>query len=84
MLPAWLGVGKAIAAAADAGLLPVLQDMYVNFPFFRSTIDLVEMARRLCRRRGGVCAFRVTVCCVASAQGAPWAAGVGRRGWVRT
>ncbi len=42
-LPAWLGVGAAIAAATAEGQLPALQQMYEVWPFFRSTIDLIEM-----------------------------------------
>jgi phosphoenolpyruvate carboxylase len=43
MLPAWLGMGEALAAAIDAGDLPMLQDMYREWPFFRVTLDLIEM-----------------------------------------
>ena len=42
-LPAWLGVGAALADAIADGQLPTLQAMYDEWPFFRSTIDLVEM-----------------------------------------
>jgi phosphoenolpyruvate carboxylase len=42
-LPSWLGVGTALATAADAGKLELLREMYREWPFFRSTIDLIEM-----------------------------------------
>jgi phosphoenolpyruvate carboxylase len=42
-LPVWLGIGEALAAAIAAGHLPVLQDMFKHWPFFRGTMDLVEM-----------------------------------------
>lgn len=42
-LPAWLGVGSALAAAIESGNLEVLQDMYLHWPFFQSLIDLIEM-----------------------------------------
>jgi phosphoenolpyruvate carboxylase len=40
MLPAWLGIGEALAAP---GALEELRQMYDAWPFFRSTLDLVEM-----------------------------------------
>jgi phosphoenolpyruvate carboxylase len=43
MLPAWLGVGAALDAAIQEGRLSVLQGMYREWPFFHSTIDLIEM-----------------------------------------
>ena len=43
MLPAWLGVGEAIAEEVEAGGLEELRAMYRDWPFFRSTMDLVEM-----------------------------------------
>jgi phosphoenolpyruvate carboxylase len=42
-LPVWLGIGEALAEAIAAGQLGTLQDMYKNWPFFRGTVDLVEM-----------------------------------------
>ena len=47
VLPAWLGIGKALTAAAEKGMLSDLQEMYAEWPFFRSTIDLVEMVRAI-------------------------------------
>ncbi len=41
MLPAWLGIGEALAS--PAGALEELRQMYDAWPFFRSTLDLVEM-----------------------------------------
>ncbi|MEA3247859.1 MAG: phosphoenolpyruvate carboxylase [Gemmatimonadota bacterium] len=43
MLPAWLGVGDALDDATRRGALAELQAMYHGWPFFRSTLDLVEM-----------------------------------------
>lgn len=43
MLPAWLGVGAALQQGIEDGKLPQLQAMYRAWPFFRSTLDLVEM-----------------------------------------
>ncbi|MDX5297947.1 MAG: phosphoenolpyruvate carboxylase, partial [Gammaproteobacteria bacterium] len=43
MLPAWLGSDTALAAALDEGRGPVLLDMMVQWPFFRTYIDMLEM-----------------------------------------
>ena len=43
MLPSWLGTGEALAAAIDAGELEAIREMYGNWPFFRSTLDLIAM-----------------------------------------
>ncbi len=43
MLPAWLGIGEAVAEVVDAGARDELRAMYREWPFFRSTMDLVEM-----------------------------------------
>jgi len=43
MLPAWLGVGAALDAAIADGRLEELQRMYREWPFFTSTLDLIEM-----------------------------------------
>lgn len=43
MLPAWLGVGEALAGAAREDGLAELREMYEQWPFFRSTLDLIEM-----------------------------------------
>ncbi len=42
-LPSWLGVGAALNGAIDKGQTPLLRDMYQHWPFFRSTVDLIEM-----------------------------------------
>jgi phosphoenolpyruvate carboxylase len=46
-LPVWLGVGAAIKKAIDAGKLELLKEMYSTWPFFRSTVDLIQMVRAL-------------------------------------
>ena len=43
MLPSWLGVGEALDAADRAGAAEELAAMYAQWPFFRSTLDLIEM-----------------------------------------
>jgi len=43
MLPAWLGVGTALTGVIETGRLQELRRMYREWPFFRSTIDLIEM-----------------------------------------
>jgi phosphoenolpyruvate carboxylase len=43
LLPSWLGVGEALHGAIDAGELDALGEMYEQWPFFRSTVDLIEM-----------------------------------------
>ena len=42
-LPSWLGVGTALDNAISAGLESDLKEMYEHWPFFRSTIELIEM-----------------------------------------
>eukprot|EP00951_Prasinocladus_malaysianus_P016055 scaffold124507_cov41-Prasinocladus_malaysianus.AAC.1 len=42
-LPVWLGMADAIRAAAEEGHMDTLREMYAEWPFFQSTIDLVEM-----------------------------------------
>ncbi|XP_075487014.1 phosphoenolpyruvate carboxylase 1-like [Primulina tabacum] len=44
-LPVWLGFGSALKHVIDKDMrnLQVLKDMYKEWPFFRVTIDLVEM-----------------------------------------
>jgi phosphoenolpyruvate carboxylase len=43
MVPSWLGVGEALQQAIDDAKLPMLREMYCGWPFFRSTLSLVEM-----------------------------------------
>jgi len=42
-LPVWLGVGDAFAGMVAGGSLPLLQRMYKEWPFFRVTLDMLEM-----------------------------------------
>jgi len=41
-LPVWMGVGTALKIEIDNGNLPILQEMYKHWPFFQSTMELVE------------------------------------------
>ena len=43
MLPAWLGIGAALQAALDQNQETQLREMQAQWPFFKSTIDLIEM-----------------------------------------
>ena len=43
LLPSWLGVGEALSEAIDRGEIDHLRRMYREWPFFRSTLDLIEM-----------------------------------------
>ncbi|KAL4195713.1 hypothetical protein AMTRI_Chr04g242470 [Amborella trichopoda] len=43
VLPAWLGVGTGLRWACEKGYKEELQAMYKEWPFFQSTIDLIEM-----------------------------------------
>ncbi|ONK66264.1 uncharacterized protein A4U43_C06F5910 [Asparagus officinalis] len=43
VLPAWLGVGAGLKDALDKGYQEDLRAMYEEWPFFQSTIDLIEM-----------------------------------------
>jgi len=43
LLPSWLGVDSAIQAALEAEEIETVKQMYAGWPFFRSTIDLIEM-----------------------------------------
>lgn len=42
-LPAWLGIDTAFASARDEGLIDELREMHREWPFFRSTVDLIAM-----------------------------------------
>jgi len=46
-LPAWLGIGKALEGALEGGSGPVdratLVAMYKEWPWFQTTVDLIEM-----------------------------------------
>ncbi|KAL2904953.1 Phosphoenolpyruvate carboxylase 4 [Bienertia sinuspersici] len=43
VLPAWLGVGAGLKSACENGNTDDLRAMYQEWPFFQSTIDLIEM-----------------------------------------
>ncbi|CAN0870441.1 Phosphoenolpyruvate carboxylase 4 [Linum grandiflorum] len=43
VLPAWLGVGAGLEYACEKGHTEDLKAMYQEWPFFQSTIDLIEM-----------------------------------------
>ena len=43
VLPAWLGVGAGLQDALDRGHGGELRAMYAEWPFFQSTVDLIEM-----------------------------------------
>jgi phosphoenolpyruvate carboxylase len=43
MLPAWLGIGAALQTALDRNQEAQLREMQAQWPFFKSTIDLIEM-----------------------------------------
>jgi phosphoenolpyruvate carboxylase len=42
-LPSWLGVGQCLDRALESGHKRELEEMYAEWPFFRATIDLIEM-----------------------------------------
>ncbi|KAJ3167441.1 hypothetical protein HDU88_002363 [Geranomyces variabilis] len=42
-LPVWLGLEEALQVAVQEGNLETLRDMYRNWPFFKSTLDLIAM-----------------------------------------
>ena len=44
LLPSWLGTGEALDEAIRAGSLPQLRRMIDGWPFFNSTLRLIEMA----------------------------------------
>jgi len=54
-LPAWLGIGKAFEGALEGGHGPVdretLVKMYKDWPWFRTTVDLIEMLMAKSDRR---------------------------------
>lgn len=43
LLPSWLGVGSALRTAADQGWGEKVKKMHQEWPFFQTTLDLVEM-----------------------------------------
>ena len=44
LLPSWLGGGEALSEALARGREPLLREMYAEWPFFRSTLNLIETA----------------------------------------
>jgi phosphoenolpyruvate carboxylase len=43
LLPSWLGTGEALTSAMEHGDLDLIREMYRDWPFFRSTLDLIAM-----------------------------------------
>ncbi|KAK2994364.1 hypothetical protein RJ640_017876 [Escallonia rubra] len=43
VLPAWLGVGAGLKGVCEKGHTEDLRAMYEDWPFFQSTLDLIEM-----------------------------------------
>jgi len=43
MLPAWLGAGSSLKTLIDEGKQGVLREMYVNWPFFHTRLEMFEM-----------------------------------------
>src|SRR4029453_14161284 len=43
LLPTWLGTGEMLKAAFDRGGRDRIRELYREWPFFRSTIDLIAM-----------------------------------------
>ncbi|KAJ8563007.1 hypothetical protein K7X08_031459 [Anisodus acutangulus] len=43
VLPAWLGVGAGLKGVCDKGHTEDIRAMYREWPFFQSTVDLIEM-----------------------------------------
>jgi len=43
MLPAWLGAGTALKTLLEEGKKPLLQEMYCNWPFFHTRLEMFEM-----------------------------------------
>jgi len=43
MVPSWLGVDEGLGREIEAGGEDTLREMYRDWPFFRSTLDLIEM-----------------------------------------
>lgn len=43
VLPAWLGVGAGLKGVSEKGHADDLKEMYKEWPFFQSTLELIEM-----------------------------------------
>lgn len=55
MLPAWLGSGAALRMAVEDDQLGLLHEMYRDWPFFQSWIDMLEMV--LAKSDVNICAY---------------------------
>lgn len=44
LIPAWYGMGHAVSQHSDQGVMPILQDAYLEWPFFTAVIDNAELA----------------------------------------
>lgn len=44
LLPSWLGAGEALSDALAREAEPLLREMYAEWPFFQSTLNLIETA----------------------------------------
>ena len=44
LLPSWLGAGEALSEALAREVEPLLKEMYAEWPFFQSTLNLIETA----------------------------------------
>ncbi len=42
-VPSWLGVAEGLGGEIESGRIELLRRMYGEWPFFRSTLDLIEM-----------------------------------------
>jgi phosphoenolpyruvate carboxylase len=51
LLPSWLGSGEALEEAAAGADADVVREMYEDWPFFRATVDLIEMVLAKCDGR---------------------------------
>lgn len=58
MLPAWLGTGRALAAALTAGQEQRLRDMQQHWPYFHAVLDMLEMV--LAKADPGITAYYET------------------------
>lgn len=43
MLPVWLGAGTSLKTLLNEGKKPLLQEMYQNWPFFHTRLEMFEM-----------------------------------------
>lgn len=43
MLPAWLGAGSSLKILLDEGKKDLLREMYINWPFFHTRLEMFEM-----------------------------------------